>query len=193
MSDPNSKVNGILESLPLDHLICAPLMSACAAQVQLSQASIDFVKQMGFDDDGKVQMITMNMNEQDASGNISNVAMNVPLLTIMNIPSLQIQNVSIDLVVEVDAMTEKKEASATEKTSAFGVKVDAGWKGWGAKVNVSTTYNTTAKLSSSAANSDKLNTKAKYQVHVEAKNNPPVGLMKLLDKLVSNDKLISPP
>ena len=193
MGDPNSKVSGILESLPLDHLISAPLMSACAAQVQLSKATCDFVKQMGFDDSGKVQMVTMNMNEQDASGVVHNVVLNVPLITMLNIPSMQIQTVSIDLVVEVDAMSENKNTSASEKTTAFGVKVNAGWSGWGAKVSVEATYNTTAKLSSSTANSDKLNTKAKYQVHLEAENRPPVGLLKLMDKLVSNDRLVATP
>ncbi len=190
MGDPNSKVSGILESLPLDHLLSAPLMSACAAQIKLSQATCDFVKQMGFDNDGNVQMISLKMNEQDASGVIHDVTMNVPLLTMLNIPSLQIQNVSIDLIVEVDAMTANKKSSTSENTSEFGLKVDAGWSGWGARVSVEATYKTTAKLSSTTSNNDKLNTKAKYQVHLEAENKVPIGLLKILDKLCSNDKLI---
>ena len=193
MGDPNSKVSGILESLPLDHLISAPLMSACAAQIQLSQATCDFVKQMGFDDEGNVQMISLKMNEMDASGVVHDVTVNVPLLTILNIPCMQIQAVNIDLVVEVEAMSAKKNSSTSENTSAFGLKVEAGWSGWGARVNVEATYNTTAKLSSSTSNNDKLNTKAKYQVHLEAENRPPVGLLKILDKLMNNDKLIPAP
>jgi hypothetical protein len=193
MGDPNSKVSGILESLPLDHLISAPLMSACAAQIQLSRATCDFVKQMGFDEDGNVQMVSMDMTEMDASGVTHKVSINVPLLTMLNIPSMQIQNVSIDLTVEVDAMSEVKKKTASENTSAFGIKVNAGFHGWwGANIDVETTYNTTAKLSSSTANNDMLNTKAKYQVHLEAENRVPVGLLKLIDKLTNNDKLVKP-
>jgi hypothetical protein len=194
MGDPNSKVNGILESLPLDHLISAPLMSACAAQVQLSKATCDFVKQMGFDADGNVQMISMQMNEKDASGNINEIEMNVPLLTILNVPSMQLQTVNIDLVVEVDAMSAVKNTSSSEKTSAFGVKTSASWSGWfGTRFSAETTYNTTAKLSSSTSNNDKLNTKAKYQVSIVAENKQPVGLTKILDRLISNDKLVPAP
>ncbi len=193
MGDPNSKVSGILESLPLDHLISAPLMSACAAQVQLSNATCDFVKQMGFDDDDNVKMVSFKMNERDASGVVQEVNINVPLLTVLNVPSMQIQSVSIDLVVEVDAMSENKNTSESEKTSAFGVKVNAGYKGWGLNVKSEVTYNTTAKLSSSTSNNDKLNTKAKYQINLLAENRQPVGLTKILDRLVSNDKLVVKP
>jgi hypothetical protein len=192
MGDPNSKVSGILESLPLNHLISAPLMSACAAQVQLSAATCDFVKQMGFDEDDNVKMVSFKMNEQDASGVVQEVNINVPLLTVLNVPSMQIQSVSIDLVVEVDAMSEVKNKTASENTSAFGVKINAGYKGWGLNLSSEVTYNTTAKLSSSTANNDKLNTKAKYQINLLAENRQPVGLTKILDRLVSNDRLVKP-
>jgi len=190
MGEPNQQVSGILSALPLESLIGAPLMSACNAQVQLSNATCDFVKQMGFDNSGNVQMITMGLTEIDASGVKHEVAMNVPLITMLNVPSLSIQTVSIDFTIEVDAISENKQTSATEKTSALGVKVDAGYKGWGASVKASTSYNTTARLSSTSANNDKLNTKAKYVVHLEAQDKQPVGLSKLLDRLTDNDKLV---
>jgi hypothetical protein len=190
MGDPNQKVSGILSSLPLDTLIGAPLMAASTAQVQLSNATCDFVKQMGFDENGNVKMISMGLTEIDASGVKQDLSMNVPLITMLNVPSLAIQTVSVDFTIEVDAMSEQKTNSSNEKTSAFGVSVSAGYKGWGVNVKATTNYNTTARLSSSSANNDKLNTKAKYVVHLEAQDKQPVGLSKLLDRLTNNDKLV---
>lgn len=191
MPGVNDEVSGILTSLPLDKLISAPLLSASAAQVQLSKATCDFIEQVGFDVSGNLKMVTMNLTEKDVSNNSTrDISLNVPLLTIINTPCLAIQNVNIDLVVEVDAMTEKKTASASENTTSLGVKWQAGYSGWGFNCGVSTDYNTTAKLSSSTANMDKLNTKAKYSVHLEAENRPPIGLTKLLEKLTNNDKLV---
>ena len=186
----NDQVSGILTSLPLEKLIGAPLMSASMAQVQLSKATCDFIEQVGFDPSGNLKMITMNLTERDVSGVVRDVSMNIPLLTIINTPCLAIQNVSIDLVVEVDAMTEKKDTSASDRTTEFGLQAQAGYRGWGFNASVQTSYKTTAKLSSTTANNDKLNTKAKYSVHLEAENRQPVGLTKLLDKLTNNDKLV---
>lgn len=186
----NDQVSGILTSLPLEKLISAPLMSASNAQVQLSKATCDFIEQVGFDPSGNLKMITMNLTEKDISGVVRDVSMNIPLLTIINTPCLAIQNVNIDLVVEVDAMTEKKDTSASDRTTEFGLQWQAGYRGWGFNTSVQTNYKTTAKLSSTTANSDKLNTKAKYAVHLEAENRQPVGLTKLLDKLTNNDKLV---
>jgi L,D-peptidoglycan transpeptidase YkuD (ErfK/YbiS/YcfS/YnhG family) len=74
------------------------------------------------------------------------------------------------------------------------VKTNASWSGWfGTRFSVESTYNTTAKLSSSTSNNDKLNTKAKYQVSIMAENRQPVGLTKILDRLISNDKLVPAP
>jgi hypothetical protein len=191
MGDPNDKVSGILSSLPLETLIGAPLMAASIAQVQLSNATCDYIKQVGFDDNGNVKMISMGLTETDASGGTKNLLMNVPLITILNVPSLAIQTVSVDFTIEVDAMSEKKSTSTTESTSAFGIKASAGYKGWwGGSFSGSTNYNTTARLSSLSSNNDKLNTKAKYVVHLEAQDKQPVGLSKLLDRLTDNDKLV---
>lgn len=192
MASVNDQVSGILSSLPLDKLLSTPLMSACAAQVQLSKATCDFIQQVGFDKDGNLKMISMNLTE-DVSGGTHDISMNVPLLTIINTPCLYIQSVNIDLVVEVDAMSVKKTTSASENTSSFGIQANGGYSGWGFNVAVATQYETTAKLSSTAANTDKLNTRAKYSIHLAAENRQPIGLIKLLDRLTSNDKLVPKP
>jgi hypothetical protein len=190
MTSVNDQVSGILSSLPLDKLISTPLMSACTAQVQLSKATVDFIQQVGFDKDGNLKMISMNLTEEDVSGGRHDVSMNIPLLTIINTPCLYIQNVNIDLIVEVDAMSAKKTTSESENTSSFGLQVEGGYSGWGFNCSVAAQYETTAKLSSTVANNDKLNTKAKYSIHLEAENRQPIGLVKLLDRLTSNDKLV---
>ena len=44
------------KGLPMETLIGAPLKAACDSQVQLAQATADFIKQVGQLEDGKARM-----------------------------------------------------------------------------------------------------------------------------------------
>ena len=51
---PNGSVGGILQSLPLEYLFTAPLMSATAAQIELAKVTMDFISGVGMDASGNV-------------------------------------------------------------------------------------------------------------------------------------------
>jgi hypothetical protein len=184
---PNGQVGGILQSLPLEYLFTAPLMSATAAQIELAKTTMNFIDGVGMDASGNVKNITMGYTETDSDGRniIKNIS--VPLLTMVNIPSLSVEKIGIDLVVEVDAMSSVQGETQTQKNSSLNIDAGASYKvgGFAARVNIG--YQTSAKLSSSTANKDALNTNAKYAVHIDAENKSPVGLVKLLDIL--NNKI----
>ena len=188
---PNGAVGGILQSLPLEYLFTAPLMSATAAQIELAKVTMDFISGVGMDASGNVKNVSMGYTETDASGNEIVKMITMPLLSMVNIPSLSVQRVGIDLVVEVDAMSSTHSETASQNNSSFSIDAGASYKVGGFKAHVNVGYQTSAKLSSSTSNNDTLNTNAKYSVHIEAENKQPVGLTKLLDilntKINTND------
>jgi hypothetical protein len=190
---PNGHVGGILQSLPLEYLLTAPLMSATAAQIELAKTTVDFINNVGLDENGNVKNISMGYTETDSSGNISVKTLTMPLLTMINVPSLTVQKVGIDLVVEVDAMSSTKTENTSQNNSSFNIDAGASYKVGGFSAHVDIGYQTSAKLSSSTSNNDSLNTNAKYSMHIDAENKPPVGLNKLLDILNSKINTNAPP
>jgi hypothetical protein len=180
---PNGQVGGILQSLPLEYLFTAPLMSATAAQIELAKTTMNFIDGVGMDESGNVKNVSLGYTETDASGNEIVKIITVPLITMVNIPSLAVEKVGIDLVVEVDAMTSVQGRTETQKNSSFNIDAGASYKVGGFAAHVNIGYQTSAKLSSTTSNNDSLNTNAKYSVHIDAENKQPVGLVKLLDIL----------
>ena len=111
--------------------------------------------------------------------------MNVPLLSLVNVPALTIDTVSVKFVVEVDAMSTTSSATSSEVDSSWDIKAHASY-GFGAfKAGINVDYNTSTKLTNTTHANDSLNTRATYTIDIEAKNQPPVGLLKMLDILSS--------
>lgn len=66
-------VGGIINSLPIEKMVAAPLIAAIKAQSQMSHMLAQFVQDVGIDSSGNVRMVTMKYSENtvDASGNAS--------------------------------------------------------------------------------------------------------------------------
>ncbi len=106
---PN-EVNQALADLPISHLIGAPLISACEAQVQLAGAFINFVQKIGFKEDKTANLLSFDLDQpivtqkSDGQGGTSvaletqKIHVDAPLLGLVPIPALLIENVDIDFL-----------------------------------------------------------------------------------------------
>ena len=87
-------VGGIVNNLPIDKMVSAPLIAAIKAQTDMSMALAHFVKDVGIDEKGQVRMATFNYQENvlGADGKIETQDRHIeaPFLALTGIPNLAI-------------------------------------------------------------------------------------------------------
>jgi hypothetical protein len=176
------------KGLPMSDLISQPLLAAAKAQGQLAGITEQFIKDVGLDDDGNGGLsarevdFAFNSPVTDTTGNTTLSANNlaVPMLAIVNVPNLSVKKATVDFTMEVKASSQD---TSTSNTSA-SLNTKAKYSAWWSPVSVEMT----AKVSTSNKHENvrKTDNSAKYDVHVEARDDgPPEGLMKVLDILGS--------
>ena len=165
----------MMGGLPMNELIGAPLTSVVSAQNDLARAMISYVNEVGYADEksDKARMLKFDMDKpvitEDAVS-ITNVSFQAPILGLLPVPSLLIDHVTIDFQMEVTASESNK--SKTDAEASVNARVGFGCF----KASVS------GKVSTSKENTRSTNQSAKYQVHVEANQQPTTECMnKLLD------------
>jgi len=190
MADSNfaQQTGAVLQSLPIDELISAPLLAAIAAQVKASAAYVAFVRNVGLVD-GKAVMVAIDYSEDilDGSGTVTGTrrrSMNIPLLAMVSHPNVNIDTIDINFEVTVDT----SEATQSDSSMEGAFEASAGWAVFSVKVS--------GKASHSSSQTRKTDTRAKYSIGIKAKRDgPPEGMMRVLDALTDEacrSRLISP-
>lgn len=170
-----SFVNKTLSNIPIYKLISEPLQAACEAQVELAQASMAFIKQVGFvaDDSGGDEpyeaiyvefkykgtelISTESVGENGEAVIVTtsepvNKHFIVPLLALVHVPSLFIDEVKIDFKCTVTQSSETKLDLSVDHSVSV--------KYWGLKAKTS--------FKASISNTNSRNYSADYSVSVLA-------------------------
>ncbi|HIV54722.1 MAG TPA: DUF2589 domain-containing protein [Candidatus Anaerobiospirillum stercoravium] len=183
-----SEIANQFSGLPMADLIGGPLQAACDAQVSLANATADFIRQVGFNEDGsEVKMVSFSF-ARPGQGAIEGpngtdygqetVKMNVPLLTLVNTPALAIKRVNITFDMEVKNSTSEK--SSNDKSAKLDAEASFGFGCFKAKVNIS------GSISAHQEHTRTSDTSAKYHVEVFAEDSGmPEGMHRLYDILQS--------
>jgi hypothetical protein len=173
------------KGLPMGDLIGGPLRAACDSQIQLANATADFIKAVGFipGKDGTMGPVrtacfqyTKMIQGKDGTVTPYKAELNVPLLAIVKIPCLAVKKVDITFDMEV-------KSSFSEKSSKdMSAKMDASMRfGFGP---FSATVNISGSVSSHKENARSSDNSAKYHVQVLAEDEgTPEGLARVLDIL----------
>lgn len=137
-----------LGNLDFDAMIGGPLVSVVNAQAQSSMATVDFIKSVGFDENGKLLQTTFGYKKDvetlDADGNPTgeiqekDFELSVPFLTMLPIPCLRIEEATVDFNAKI-ASVQHREVNTNMK---FGSELTASAKWlWGsAKLKTSFSY-----------------------------------------------------
>lgn len=183
-SDKKENVADSFKGLPMRDLIASPLIAACEAQLMLSQAAFQYMKEIGFSDDAatKTRMLEFTLDrpvETPEGITTSQIKVQAPFLGLVPIPSLLIENMNVNFQMEVTASTQTKTTKKAETSMNASANFRFGLFG-GGKVDIQ------GKVSSSRDNTRSTNQTAKYQVDVTARQQPPTeGLSKLMDIMAS--------
>lgn len=181
----NNPVSGLIGSLPIEHMVAAPILAALKAHVAATQAFADFFTDVCMYKDGGVKMIRFlyEQTEMDDAGNptgkVNKRAIDMPFFAAIPLPAMGVDKVNIKFELEINTIEENK--SKTETSIAVDVKY--GFGPWGVKVQ--------GKLSHARENTRKTDTRSKYSFEIEAsRQEPPEALMRVIDAILEVAKAV---
>lgn len=177
---PNTNLVSELNNIDFQKMIGGPLQACVNAQVASSLATVDFINNVGFADDGtgKKSLVMVDFSHSrddvkaDGTADKKNINIKVPLIAMLPIPSLRIEHVIIDFNVKLNSV-EKSEVSTN-----LGVNTEfkAGWGPVNFKVSASFQRKSTTGVE----------VKKEYALNVNVKavqDEIPAGLEKILNML----------
>ena len=183
--------------LPIQDLICAPIIGAAKGQRALAAETLSFVNDLAFtgkdNKDGSKQanIIEVNLDRltnSQTTGEVANVNQKIqmPVISLINIPNIAMDTMEIDFVMSVGQASSNTDTSSSSSDSSSSASVSAGasW-GWG-HVSGSASHSVSGHVASSKTNTRSTDFSAKYEVHATAKQLPPAeGMAKFTQIMAS--------
>jgi len=122
---------------PLSQLIGAPLLALIQAESQAAQATAEFIENIGFErassddtnnaDDqennnslGQLKMATFSNQMKGQNGELKEMKVQVPLLSLIPIPALQIKDAELEFYVKI--LDFRKEESLSKMQKSFSTR-----------------------------------------------------------------------
>ena len=183
--------------LPIENLICAPIIGAAKGQRALAQETLSFVNDLAFlpkdNKDGSKNPNIINVNldrltNSQTTGEVKNVNQKIqmPMISLVNIPNFAMDTMEVDFVMNVGqtSTAATHQESSTDTNTSGTVSGGASW-GWG-HVEASATHSVAGHVGSSKDNTRGTDFSAKYEVHATAKQLPPAeGMAKFTQIMAS--------
>ncbi|MEM7442329.1 MAG: DUF2589 domain-containing protein [Pseudomonadota bacterium] len=176
-----------LGAIPFGNLIGGPMTAAVEAQAKAAGTSYDFIRSVGFDDEGNLIKVPLKFNRRttDADGNaVSNeVSIEVPLLTLLPIPFLRIDHMTIDFTANMSDTSSSEDTKSEARNASVGVEAGAKYLFFSAKLNAS--YS--SKKESTSTKNSRYSIEYNMNVNVHAvQDDMPAGMAKVLNLLLEN-------
>jgi len=183
--DAASKTIGLLNGIPFDNIIGAPLSAAVDAQAKAAVSTVNFIESVGMrngkGDTKEAVYVVFSYVQNGRRANIS-----VPLLTIVPIPYIAINNINLDFKVAVNATDETTledvYSEQKDENSSSSSKKGGGWLTTKKVSKMSTSLST--KRDSKSTQDSKFSVEATIDVHIQAgQESLPSGMAKILGML----------
>jgi hypothetical protein len=165
-----------LTALPIHSLISAPLTACIEAQAAAAMSSVEFIREVGFDDNNDAVSIQFKYQKTRDDGTPGNATLTVPLLSVVNVPFIRIQDLTIDFEFKVHQAIARD--ISTTKNANLNISGSAKYLFFKAKTDLKVSYSKKEDLKSS------LDKSATFRVQVKAaQDEMPAGLAEVLDLL----------
>lgn len=171
--------NGVADSfssLPIDSLICGPIVAAARGQQELSQVYVDTVIKLAYKE-GKVGGETNTLDfsytrpytKEDGSMGTQSCTLKAPLISLVPVPAFTMDELTVDFDMEVknsdmrDDKTHADVSSTVSFNSCFGLKASV-----------------TGNVTADSEHKRETDSTATYHIHARAIQQPPSeGMAKL--------------
>jgi hypothetical protein len=167
--------------LPIDQLICGPIISVARGQAALCEVYLEYVKRIAWKDgkeDGDANILKFNLNRPVVGGQgqvtQQKIEVNAPLLSLIPVPAFTMEEVTVNFTMEV------KQQDVDTSEHSENATLTAGYSGWGFNASFS---GTVASKSSHTRTTDH---SAKYDIFARAIQQPPAeGMSRLCQVFAS--------
>ncbi|MFN3802927.1 DUF2589 domain-containing protein [Belliella pelovolcani] len=192
-----SYANRTLRSLPFGRVIGGPMTAAIQAQSLAAQATVNFIKEVGFTtpndeisngDMGDVRNVTFKYKRKvaespgDPNGE-EEVRLTVPILTIVPIPYIRIEEMTIQFTANITEQQEYRSSNASSSSVATDTSIDFKAGSFLSPVKFGLNAKVSTRHNNSSANSSRVNNSTQYTVDINLKavqDEMPAGLAKIL-------------
>jgi hypothetical protein len=181
MPNPGNEIS----SLDFRNIIGGPLIAVVEAQAQAALSTVNYIKSVGFDADGKVVNVSFrypkevspyrpgNEGQAPTPAVYQQMELQVPILTMLPIPYIRIEEMSLDFNVKINSMETYNVSDQLDIGGAL--EFQQGWGSGSVKLNVSASYKRTTSAGTSVERTYDM------AVHVRAvQDEPPGGLETIL-------------
>lgn len=175
-------VGGIVNALPIEKMIAAPLVATVKAQSDMSLSLAHFIQDVGIDKDGNMRMVTLKYEEnvadpQNPTKSISTERyVQAPFLAMTGLPNLAVDSADIAFDLEVST------AEDDTKKNNEDANVTTDYKSWWSPVSAKFTGNVTH----SSEQTRHTDTRAKYSFNISArKQGTPEAFMRIIDAVTN--------
>ncbi len=174
--------------LPIESLICGPIVAAAKGQQELSAVYIDTLMKLAYDsqsgsngteDGNKTKTLDFVLDRPviDSNGQMStqSVKISAPLLSLVPIPAFTMSELTVDFNMEVKSSTMSSDQTQSDVQSTVGFN---SW--FGLKSSI------TGNVSSDIQHKRETDSSATYTIHARAVQQPPTEGMQKLTSLFTN-------
>jgi len=176
MAVDSSFIGSVINALPMDKMIAAPLQAMISAQVSASRAYAEFLLSVCIKD-GKAISIQFEYDETLVDGKgvaqgVRKKIMRIPLMAAIVHPVIAIEEGTIDFELEI---SQSEKVDITTGADA-DLEAKVGWGPFSVKVS--------GRVSHKEQQTRSTDTRAKYSIHTQVKRQPPPeALMRVIDFL----------
>lgn len=163
------------ECLPIEQLICAPIVAVAEGQAELCRVYLDQLFKLAYKKGGNNKEINSidfilerKIIDKDGKVGPQNVTVSAPLLSLVPVPAFTMDEATVRFTMEIKEINTQKKESASEA----GGEVELNKFGFSAKI--------TGKVTASSNNTRTSDHSAKYDIYARAVQQPPAeGMAKL--------------
>lgn len=162
------------ECLPIDQLICAPIVAVAEGQAELCRVYLDNLFRLAFKDKNHSEINSIDFNLQrmivgeSGEAKTQNITVSAPLLSLVPVPAFTMDEATVRFTMEI------KEVNTQKNDSSAEANMEAGFSKWGFHANIS------GKVTASSSNTRTSDHSAKYDIFARAVQQPPAeGMAKL--------------
>lgn len=176
-------VSGIVNSLPIEKMVAAPLVAAVKAQSEMSLSLAHFIQDVGIDDKGNMRMVTLKYDQTvaDSSDPTKTTTqtryVQAPFLAMTGLPNLAVE--SADIAFDLEVKTAEEEVNKNKEDAT----VTTDYKSWWSPVTAKFTGNVTH----SSEQTRSTDTRAKYSFNISArKQGTPEAFLRIIDAVTNS-------
>lgn len=176
-------VGGIVNALPIEKMVAAPLVAAVKAQSEMSLMLAHYIQDVGMDGDGNMRMVTLKYDETVANSadptktETKTRYTQAPFLAMTGLPNLAVE--SADIAFDLEVKTAEEEVNKNQEDA----NVTTDYKSWWSPV----TAKFTGTVTHSSQQTRSTDTRAKYTFNVSArKQGTPEAFLRIIDAVTNS-------